>query len=89
MVETQLKFNAKGDASLTPKLTPELTHAQRNCRYVGICAGAYLGCEDWLELLPQVYVHDIDHWARGKTRVSKFHGVSLNFSDSIQMRQEF
>ena len=34
--------------------------------YVGICAGAYLGCEDWLELLPVVYVHDIEHWWGGE-----------------------
>ena len=29
--------------------------------------GAPLGCKDWLELLPDVYVKDIDHWARGKS----------------------
>jgi putative intracellular protease/amidase len=35
--------------------------------YVGICAGAYLGCKDWLDLLPDVQIVDIDHWAKGRS----------------------
>ena len=35
--------------------------------YVGICAGAYLGCAGWLELLPDVAVVDIENWARGRS----------------------
>ena len=33
--------------------------------YVGECAGAYLGAEEYLGLLPSVGITDMDHWARG------------------------
>jgi hypothetical protein len=30
--------------------------------YVGICAGAYLGCKGWLDVLPECSVVDFEHW---------------------------
>ena len=31
--------------------------------YVGICAGAYLGCKGWLDVLPECSVVDFEHWS--------------------------
>jgi len=31
--------------------------------YVGICAGAYLGCKGWLDVLPEASVVDFEHWS--------------------------
>ena len=30
--------------------------------YVGICAGAYLGCKGWLDVLPECSVVDFEHF---------------------------
>ena len=35
--------------------------------YVGICAGAYLGCKNWLDVLPEASVVDFEHWCRGRS----------------------
>jgi putative intracellular protease/amidase len=35
--------------------------------YVGICAGAYLGCKGWLDVLPECSVVDFEHWCRGRS----------------------
>lgn len=35
--------------------------------YVGICAGAYLGCKGWLNVLPDASVVDFEHWCRGRS----------------------
>ena len=42
--------------------------------YVGICAGAYLGCKGWLDVLPECSVVDFEHWCRAvwkSTRASR------------------
>ena len=35
--------------------------------YVGICAGAYLGCKGLLDVLPECSVVDFEHWCRGRS----------------------
>ena len=34
---------------------------------MGICAGAYLGCRGWLDVLPECSVVDFEHWCRGRS----------------------
>lgn len=52
---------------LTPAGCQEVKEfLSRGGGYVGICAGAYLGCQGMLNILP-VAVLDGDHWNRGRT----------------------
>ena len=48
--------------------------------YVGICAGAYLGCKNWLDVLPEASVVDFEHWSApcGNQPVRRVHPTILH-----------
>ena len=49
--------------------------------YVGICAGAYLGCKGWLDVLPECSVVDFEHWCapRGNQPVRRVRPITLHY----------